>query len=161
MDVYCARGPFTLFVDKDFPHKDTFKLFDYSQPLILAVENGVANDGDATKEAAIVLGADFSISCEYSLSNGVQVRALTLSKKNESLIDLNADGSFDVRIHVPSDEKPRPPSEIWYQGKWREVVSDGGGDKYRKQVAGGGAVCFDTKSGVWLPFTDKSVSGGY
>lgn len=164
MDVYCVRSPLAILVDKDFPGTDKFTLFHFGQPLIVSTTEDKAADGkdvESLREVCVALGADFSMTCVYSLVDGIHVRELVLFKKDETLFDLNADGVFDLR-------QPRDPNkkfeekipEIWYKGKWEKVVSSGFKGRYgkdgRRLVDSGETVSFDMKSGLWLSPTDKS-----
>ena len=149
MDVYFVKSPFALLVDHDFPTKETFTLFDYGRSLIIKNDD----KGADRKEVTIVLGIDFSMSCIYSLSNGIKVNELKLSKKNETLFDLNADGYFDMRVSLP----PNKRTDILYKGKWQEVIPGDNNEwsKYKKKLKGGEIVFFDMQRGQWIPQSDN------
>jgi hypothetical protein len=148
MDIGWKKGPLMLLLDKGFPRKNSFALCDDSQRLTLFGEDADGGDSPATKEAGIGLGTDFEMRCFYSLDKGIAVHELWLTRKDDSLLDLNADGVFDVRVQIPP-EKPHLV-QVMYDGQWRDTVD---GSKYRKQLRDGGEVEFDMHSGRWLPPT--------
>ncbi len=149
MDVGWKTGPLMLLLDKGFPRKDSFALCDESQRLILSGGDADEADASATKRAGIALGIDFEVQCFYSLGQEIAVQELWLTKEDDTLIDLNADGIFDVRVHI-TPERPGLV-QVMYGGQWLDTVD---GIKLRKQLRDGGEVEFDLQSGRWLPLTD-------
>lgn len=160
MNVYCVRDPFAILVDKDFPRKGAFDVLVHGQPLIISVDDVDGND-EVQKAARIDLDTDFSIGCTYSSVNGIQVHEITLYKNNAYLLDLNADGFFDLRIPCdPKQPRESQPTEVWYKGKWRETTrgkgpQGGGKGKSQRYLSVEGLVLFDMKNGVWLSPKDK------
>jgi len=154
MDVYCVRDPFVILVDKAFPRTDSFKVFVYGEPFMIAADAAMDNAAEATKDVYLAFGAEFSIGCTYcSNEDGFQIRSITVDTKGQHLIDLNADGRFDERMVFPKQrsEKP-PPKEIWYKGAWHVPVSASGSSlgKHERRLPSGHVVSFDMESGDWV-----------
>jgi hypothetical protein len=154
MDIYFAKDPFAIFVAKTFPQTHTFKVFDYPNLLIM---NGSAIQDDrhdaATEEAEIILGPDFSITCRYSLSNidgarKPRIHEVLLSINEDAFYDLNADGSYDLRI-LHDSERGSHSHEIWYDGQWRGVIAKGQSSTYERELPAIGVVTFDRETGRW------------
>lgn len=161
MDLGYATAPLTLLVDKNFPAKDRFKLFDQNQQLLVIGEDVSKDEGGvATRKALIALGTDFELACFYSLNNEIHPNELRLTRKDESLFDLNADGSYDVRVQhsVIDSSDGLPKIQIWYDSQWRGVIRGGDSSKYRKKLQDGDVVEFDIKRGQWIaPANPPSV----
>lgn len=160
MDVYFVRSPFTLLVNKDFPHNEAFMLFEHGQPFVISGEDVDEKGAEPARTVSLGLGTDFSISCDYSpadnsLTNGTHVHDLVLHRRNEAFFDLNVDGSFDMR-HVRDEEQHVSHTYVRHQGKWQETVWDGTSSKYKRRLVGGGTVSFDMKSGLWVSPAEKS-----
>ncbi len=153
MDIYCVKDPFGILVDKSFPHKYTFTILLFGEPLIISSEDKDENDTEATKAARISLGTDFTMLCRYSTDNGIKVHQLEVLSNNYYLIDLNADGHFDERMYLATQPTSKqPPLEIWYENNWQEVVRipDSNLGKYERRLKNDDVVSFDLKTGVWL-----------
>jgi len=146
MDVYSVRCPFAIFVDRDFPGSRGFTFCEYGPQLLLSAKDVDGNDAEERREVLVSLGADFSIGFVYSLLNATKIEELVVTKNNEGFIDINVDGFFDTRITyagIPAHH------EIWYEGKWREVVRGHGGRDYEMELRDGEVVSFDWESGRW------------
>ncbi len=162
MTLGYVKGPLTLYVDKGFPQTDAFKLYDVRQKLLMSGEDTDDDEHEqAIRMASIALGVDFDLSCYYSLDEGIHLHELRLSRKDEWLFDLNADGFYDQRaLHRPTDPPDRLPAiQVWYKERWQDVTREGEWSKYRRQLRDGVVVNFDLQSGLWLSPTDKSPKG--
>jgi hypothetical protein len=160
MDVYYEKNPFVLLVGKDFPRNESFVLAQRGRPLYFSAEDGDTPDGEERKQATVGLGADFSLSCGYSLhGDGADIHHLMLCHRNkgveEALFDLNADGVFDTH-HIRDEKRHVSHVYVLYQGAWREIFGadkDPKQDQYHKQLVDGQRVVFDKNRGCWLSST--------
>jgi hypothetical protein len=162
MDVGYSERPLSLYVNKDFPRKNTFALYDSDQRLYMASENVEKNDHwGATRSAQIMLGvADLSMDIYYSVGERVRVHELVLSKRDEFLFDMNADGFYDTRVEPPKSGDPswRPAEiQVWYHDKWQDVTREGEWSNVRKHLPSGEIVEFDRQRGVWRSAQDKAA----
>lgn len=171
MDIYCQKSPFAVLVHKDFPKKKRFAFFRYSRLLYLMSgrPNRLSSEAphhdeslqhsEEAEEITLGFGKNFSISCScvYSAANGIRVEDLRVIRVHEDqckvFSDFNADGITDLRYvtnrHlVTKRQRAKDTMEIWYDGKWHDVVATG--KKYQKQLPGGETVRFDMKRGRWL-----------
>jgi len=155
MDIYFVKSPFSIFVDKDFPNKYKYVLFEYDQPLIISANIIDEKDSGKKREVNVTLGTDFSITCIYSVDNGIIVNELSLFKKNDALFDLNADGFIDKHLTL----FPEKRLDVRYKGDWHEVTQGEGISKYQVQLKSGKNVSFDIQRGLWLSLEDRSESG--
>ena len=150
MEVFFVRPPYAVFVDNDFPRKKRFKFVEYDSQLFLSADDPVTEEDGSTRQVAVSLGTDFSLSFEYYPDKNNQVRDLMLTKTDESLVDLNADGLSDVRMTIDPKLANR---RIWYQGEWQSVARDSvmTYDKHKATLPSGEIVVFDLKAGRWVP----------
>ncbi len=159
MKTYCVRDPFVLLVNKEFPANSSFTLLVDDQSLVMSAEEVAQHAAEATRrEVTVILGIEFSITCEYSLVQGVpKVHEIVISKEDGALFDLNADGFSDERI--PNRTVHKGPGQIWYQGEWRDLDPQGEwSNRYEKRLRDGTLVRFDMESGRWLSQSDKANS---
>jgi hypothetical protein len=162
MDAYMVKRPFALYVAKRFPQDESYALVHSGGPELVIVEDERTTE-DATARKVTLQWTDigFALSCDYSFASGrSKIGAITLAHEDhrvlEALIDLNADGVYDVRLVM---EKTRKTSclSIFYEGKWQEVMGserDPGMDKYHKRLLNGRRLSFDMGRGSWVP-TEK------
>lgn len=167
--VYCARGPFSLLVAKDFPADESFTLIQHArQPLDISVDDLGAGGVGRRKRVHLGLGERFAVSVEYSESSseGCRFDMLQLTrlgeKRSDTFFDYRVDGSFDYRI--VRDLQGRVGQHcVFYQGRWQEVLGadrDPKQDQFHKQLLDGTPVSFDTQSGQWLSSTEKPAASG-
>lgn len=155
MDVYSVKDPFVILVNSASQEDGTFRFFRYGSPLIVDVAAVAADDGTEQRKVSLSLATDFEMSCVYSScsdGNRVHVSELTIDVNNEHLVDLNADGRFDMRLNMDTRkliDLPQPP-EIWYKDRWCEVSRRARDSKYERQLPDGTIVRFDMKSGQWI-----------
>jgi hypothetical protein len=161
MEVYCARGPFSINVAKTFPRNESFWFQSYDQPVALVTDAAMGEES-GTRNVMLVLGEDFSVSmdysnsmdCFYSPSSKCQIRNLMLiNSQGESLTDFNVDGCFDLR-RLPDTEAQTGRYCIYFGGEWCEVQDFLG--EYHKRLVGGQEVIFDIESGQWRDVLDGS-----
>ena len=158
MDLAFVKDPLTLLVDKQFPRKDTFRLFDEKQPMLIIADDADRNcHREATRKLAVVLGDDFEVDCFYSLDKGIGVHELLLTTGNKFFLDMNADGVYDVRLVRTQDSDDHSPEmQVWYNDQWRDAVSEPLWGKYKRTLRDGSVIEFDMKSGSWLSSKDEN-----
>src|SRR4051794_8455507 len=65
-NVYFAKGPFAILVDKTFPQQHSFTFGDYSQQLTAqGYSRDSHDDSKATRTAMLGVGTQIVVSCEY------------------------------------------------------------------------------------------------
>ncbi len=146
MNVYSARGPFVIAVKSLSSPSDGFVFASLNQDLW--VGDSPADQTDPKKDlrdVQLTLGDNYSISCLYRPALAGDVRELKLMLADYGLIDLNVDGQWDLRIHLP----PKTRVEVVFQSKWREVTLEDGSE-FRRKLIDGGYVLFDRSSGTWI-----------
>jgi hypothetical protein len=155
MDIYAAKGPFAIFVDKDFPRRYEFTMHDYSRPLVVNVtELDREAHNNPRMSAQIVADPDVAISCDYTLvddhgSYRALIDNVSLQTKTAGFDDMNVDGHFDSRVNHEADLMHR--QQIWYDGEWRDVVPAAYESQYERRLCEVGEVVFDRKTGRWTP----------
>ena len=173
MDVYCERAPFAVFVNKDFAQNKRFTFLRYDFPMFLANEDMTeppqvppdgahGENGRAPEKVLLGIGEHFLVSCVVSSTGKcARVEEFRVSRDDadgiESFLDLNADGFPDARLtHDWRQDVHR--SEIWYGGKWEEVIAQG---KWcEKQLPGGEKVQFNRQTGLWVLAGEESKRAG-
>jgi hypothetical protein len=114
-----------------------------------------------TQTVAATVRADrssptFSVSFAYDPANPREISDLRFQKKGVTLYDMNADGTFDMRLTLGAE----PRGELWYKGKSQEQdMHDQGASAYRRRLVGGEVLLFDMKNGLWRPESEKSAPG--
>jgi hypothetical protein len=120
MDVYCVKGPFAIYIDKQFYENGSYYICQYGDPFIyFKVKGNIENNNNLMKNALFGIGKDIAVSWDYSIGNEGQVQEIRLLKNDESFSDLNADGKFNTHIVLWPKEKMR--LDVWYKGKWQEA----------------------------------------
>jgi len=167
MNVYVAREPFALFVNKEFPSDKAFMLARYGSPADIAISEQLDtpvenNDPSIMKRELSVdlVDTDFSMKCRYhvySQTGNVEVVRFEVYRDDHAFFDLNADGAFDSL--VTTGKNGNGTVHVSYQGEWREVDPALPQDAHHKRLLGGKAVVFDADQGVWKPSNeaDKPV----
>jgi hypothetical protein len=163
MELYWEKGPFCLLAHRDFPETNCFSLIQKDGGASFSVDDlrnnawAIDSGTGATDSASIYVGEHFSLSCEYSgTGQGMQVAQFSVHLQKDalvqSLVDLNADGIFDMRTRRKEERMSDGHLEVRYDGDWRQVM---GGDKdteqnlYRKTLLDGTRVVFDKPTGKW------------
>jgi hypothetical protein len=147
MRVYCAKPPFTVFVDKDYPQEKAFTFCERGTELFMTTSEVGGSATKQGREVSVNLGAGFSASFVQSPGNRSQVRQLMVVTDNGTFIDINVDGSFDTRLGFSGSGARH---EIRYQEEWREVARGHQGREYEMELQNGDIVRFDWESGRWL-----------
>jgi hypothetical protein len=152
-----VNGPISLFVNKDFPKQDNFKLFDQRQQMMVATDSVNKDEHNgATRKAVIGLNTDFEMTCYYSVGDkGSRVREITLLRKDKLFVDMNADGFYDLVVSLPTKSSTDSHAliQVWFDGQWKDVTRDRVWGVYRRNLRDGGVVEFDRRSGVWRSYT--------
>jgi len=155
-DVYLSKPPYSVLLPKGARDARAFSLLvDGSIPLVFAVEpsrDELGKERDTESELHLNLGLDFDISCKYAPrgENGVKVREVSMTNDRDHFVDINADGKWDLRIASYNDDSKRR-TQVWFHGEWRDTTQGDRPGLCFKNVKGGPAVTFDTKSGIWVP----------
>jgi hypothetical protein len=160
MNVYFAKGPFAILVDKAFPQQHSFSFGDSSQQLT-AQGYPIESDDDskATRTAMLVVDRDIAVSCEYWIEEAhggpeSHVESIMLQTDRKGVWDLNVDGIFDQQL-VTDAESGKHSEQIWYDGQWQQVLPHGDVPRYERELPEVGLVTFDKESGRWTSATDK------
>ncbi len=159
MDVYLAKKPFAIFVDKNFPQKYEFTMRDYSRPLLINVRDTESDtEGKTTMTAMLAADPDVALSCDYTLVeiNGsleAKVDRVLLQTKSAGFYDLNVDGFFDARVNLESE--PTHATQVWYDGGWRDTLPDARVFSYEVGLPEVGVVTFDKKTGRWTSASEE------
>lgn len=166
-DVYCAKGPFALWVAKDFPSDQAFDFFQYALGLSLSLDSPLPPDEDdgETHSLALELGDDFWFTVNFCPAGRYpEVRSFALYQTRGDVLvtlrDNNADGVFDMR-QTMDEVKGVSRTNVWYHGTWRAVAPRSSEEfqqtEYRRQLVDGERVYFNLQTGEWLPLTKDAV----
>lgn len=145
MRVLCAKGRYSVCVKSLQRPTDGVAFAAHEQKITvidIPAENGGA-DGKL-RDIQFTFGDSFSVSCLYRPSAAGAVSELKLMLEDFGLVDLNADGRWDMRIWYP----PKTRVEVFLNGDWREVTLEDGTEDRRKLVDGG-FVRYHTDLGSW------------
>ena len=144
METYVARRPFAVLTDPAFPGNRAYRFLDMG--CLLSLDVSPVEHGSSLREAWLRIGDTFSVSCTFSSNAPTTVREYCLTRGPLTVMDLNADGSYDLRV----SQKPDLRSEIWADGKWQGVVIGGNTGKYLKEMRDGTWRSFDMDAGRWV-----------
>jgi hypothetical protein len=95
----------------------------------------------------MMVGRDYSTSCIYSADKRSDVDEIRMIRKNAALIDLNADGFFDMRLMMPPSN---PKKEVWFQGNWQQLITDDGRGRFQAELLDGDLIVFEIEHGRWI-----------
>ncbi len=165
MDLFYARSPFILLVDKEFKERgsvDSFTLFSEDPPLSFSVNAPLLSDylGEGTKYVTIDISRDTSITYYYlpdeSGNSDDPVTAVTVTKEESGFTDFNADGSYDIR-NIPDVRNGQRVVQVWFDNEWRDAVVHEG--LFKKKLSDGVSVQFDRNLGRWVAQPAEQHSG--
>jgi len=153
MDVYFAKGPFVILVNESFPQKHAFSMAD--KTLALSAQ-GYPSEGESAgmRTAMLAVGPDVALSCDYRITDAhasplqVEVDSILLQTGSKGVWDLNVDGIFDQQLLTDS-AAGKFSEQIWYDGKWQQVLPHGDVSPYERELPQIGWVTFDKESGRW------------
>lgn len=150
------NGPIILLLDKEFDKNASFTLIDQRQQLFISRDDAPSADEKGRKRVAISLGTELDLTCIYVPGPKPSFRETWLTMGDRVLIDLNADGQYDLRNWLPSEKRSsgHAAMDVWFNNEWQEVIG-GAGDKYGSiaTLKDGLKVSFDRTSGRWVPLT--------
>ncbi len=158
MDIYWAKGPFAIFVSKDFPRDPSFVFYQVDEQgnyTTLTAETVVGDDGVRSKEITFWEGADPEMTVTYSVSTVQDRRQQDLlllrtidETRSEWFVDWGADGSYDKR-HVRDHQAGKSYAFVFYGNDWHEIKEHV--SQYQQILMSGEQVVFDRNVGKWLP----------
>jgi hypothetical protein len=144
MTPYMSRGPFTILVHPDFPTNPAFTLLDKGHTVALSLQDCTSDSNSHLPQMSLDVGPGFSVSCDLSVGDGTAVRAFTLTNAQSAFVDLDANGTYDMRTPLDSQRL-----EVRYNQEWVPVVIGDGRPVGEKRLLGGQLVAFDTQAGEW------------
>ncbi len=140
MRPFVTKRPFSILVDPSFPDLESFCFKMDKRPLMLHTKDL----GNSRREVRAYFGVDHGIELLVDMGKGGEICEIILSNRGTHSMDLNGDGSWDLRINA----SPRR-MEVRLDEGWGEVLLGGGLGKYSKQLQTGEAVTFNMDSGNW------------
>lgn len=157
MEVAHVCEPLAVFVDKEFPRKNRYLIADYSGPALIEGEPADPDlQAQSTRSISLVLGEDFSVNCYYSAAGGIGVQEVSLSNSEASYMDFLADGVYDMRIVLPTEESPSVV-QVWYEDEWWEAGPAAEAGKFNKVLHDGTQVHFDCQRAQWVATAEHAA----
>ncbi|REK12235.1 MAG: hypothetical protein DWQ37_12635 [Planctomycetota bacterium] len=112
-------------------------------------EADLTHHKNATRSLELWLGVGFQLACSYSVPDEIEVHDLHLIREGKGAFDLDADGTYDLRLQHGDDAAGT--REIWYEEKWQEVEEQASGENmYERKLKDGTRVEFDLEQGKWI-----------